>query len=206
MRWLLSLIIFFRFGCMAQNRGAPSATWYFSGISYQVSRSTEIWGHFGINNDQAIKAVYLQSFIRIHKNITLNPSYLYLAIDSDAGGSKEHTFMNAVYIHVPLTKFLLDDRNMLWNWIRKDAEDLYLYRNRLRLSLPFKLASLNGRIYTFDEVTFSFNRNEWSRNRLGVGFVYDVISRVNIDAFYARQNDTSSGGLNLFLIMGTIQF
>lgn len=191
---------------MAQNRGAPSATWYFSGISYQVSRSTEIWGHFGINNDQAIKAVYLQSFINIHKNITLNPAYLYLAINNDAGGRKEHTFMNAVYIHVPLNKFLLDDRNMLWNRIRKDAEDLYLYRNRLRLSLPFKLASRNGRIYTFDEVTFSFNSNEWSRNRLGAGFVYDIISRVNIDAFYARQNDTSSGGLNLFLIMGTIRF
>jgi len=208
MKWvkhLLWIMTLFHFDCFAQNR-TPSAIWYFPGASYQTSPSVALWGHFGINSRQDIKAIYLQSFIKLNKHITLNPAYLYLAIDNDNSVQKEHTFMHAVHIHVPLGKFRLDDRNMLWNWIRKDAADLYFYRNRLRLSWPFKLASRDGSLYTFDEASYSFNDSRWSRNRLGFGFAYNVITQINIDAFYARQHDAFTNSTHVLLIMATLTF
>ncbi|KIC62727.1 DUF2490 domain-containing protein [Chryseobacterium taiwanense] len=198
------IFLFIQSESFAQQNSSTSV-WYFSGVSYKVSSAFSIWGHYGINNNQDIDGLYIQSFIKINKHITLNPSYLMLAFDNEGISRSENTFMHSVNFQLFIGRFLLENRNMIWNWIRKDTEDLYFYRNRNRLHSPFQAGSGHGKLYAFNEISYSFNQKKLNRNRLGIGFNYDLLKNLNIDGFYALQSDLSRNKTHYILIMLTIQ-
>jgi hypothetical protein len=199
-RFLFTLLLL-RIGCLAQTDKTITAAWILPGVLYQPSSTVKLSGQFGYFDYQQIKAVYIQAFIKANKYIILNPGYLSLVIPhANEREVIEHTLMNAVIFTVPLNKLLLDDRNLVWNRFIADAEDLHFYRNRLRITWPFKLGTSDTKIYAFDEGTYFFNRSKWSRNRLAIGFGYDIVRWFNIDVCYVLQRDTFNGRLNLFFI------
>jgi len=202
----LLLFLFLKLICFGQNNKTPTASWILPGVTYQASARLKLSAQFGVNQYQRLSAIYLQAFIKAGKNIILNPAYLSINTSISNGIQvKEHTFMNAVVFNLSLKKILIDDRNLLWNRFRVKGEDFHFYRNRLRVTIPFKLRSNAAKIYVFDEASYFINRGRWSRNRLAFGFGYDVTNWLNADVSFVRESDVFNGKLNLLFIMGTIQ-
>lgn len=147
-------------------------------------------------------AAYVQAFLKTGKHITLNPAYLYLDKPGSAS-TPEHTFMPAVIFFFPL---LIEDRNLLWVRLRNQAEDIYYYRNRLRLFLPVMAQTFVIKAYLFDEVFYYLDRGRWSRNRIAGGFVFDWPGRFDLDVSYMREQDHYGGSLNYVFVMGIVRF
>jgi len=203
---LILLAILFQTNGLAQKNKTPTDTWIFPGISYQASPATRLLAQFGLNHHQHITAAYIQAFVDVSRNITLNPGYLYFrSIGHAEKIRQEHTLMNAVILHFSLNKFLIDDRNLLWNRFMENG-GFHYYRNRLRLTWPIKAGPGLLKIYAFDELSYFFNEGIWSRNRLAVGCGYDLRRWFNLDIFFAGQNDVFNGRLNLLFVQATVQF
>ena len=202
---LLYLAILFTTDGLAQKGKTPTDTWIFPGISYQTSPATRLLAQFGLNQRQHIAAVYVQAFVDVGRHITLNHGYLYFRY---AGISEtirqEHDLTNAVIIHFSLSKFLVDDRNLLWNRFMENG-DFHYYRNRLRITWPIKAGAGLLKIYAFDELSYFFNKGILSRNRLAVGCGYDLWQWFNLDVFFSGQNDVFNGRLNWLFIQTTFQ-
>lgn len=203
--YLLTALLCAATAC-AQNNSTPFALWAFPGVSWQPSPKWKFTGQYAINPQLDMHLVYLQAFVKTGKFITLNPAWLYLNREGAAPGH-EHTFMNAVIVHVPLGKLQIEDRNLLWNRFRSHAEDIHYYRNRLRLTLPIKvLSSFTIKPYLFNEAFYLPDRGRWSRNRIAAGVTCDITDRFNLDVSWLREQDYYSGRINWLFIMGTIQF
>jgi hypothetical protein len=188
----------------AQTSDSDVAAWYLPGVSWQVSKKVSLVGELGYNQYYTAGLGYLQGFITVHKNLVLNPGYIYYGYkNSGQEYRQEHFLMNSVIGQLPMGKFLLDDRNTLWNRISYHAEPLHYYRNRLRLIRSFLLGHAGAKVYGYDEAFYQFNSGRWMRNRLALGASYDVLRHANLDITYIRQWDHSSGWLHLFFITAT---
>jgi hypothetical protein len=190
----------------AQRETRPTFAWYLPGVSYKHSPSLRFTAQVGVATPQPTNAIWLQSYIRAGKYITLNPAYLYLrSAPSNGTRLHEHTLMNSVIINVPLKNFLIDDRNMVWNRFRQHADNIHFYRNRLRVGYSFAKLPQHPRLYVYDEVFYLFNTGTWVRNRVAAGFACDLFQRFNIDISYVRQAEKGTRGMDIFFIMGFFQ-
>ena len=94
---------------------------------------------------------------------------------------------------------------MFWSRFRKDFADQNFYRNRLRITYPFKVIKKNVRLFVFDEGFYSFKNNRWSRNRFATSMGIEPTKWLNAEFYYARQNDHYTGNLNIFFMFFTVQ-
>ena len=190
----------------SQNDDPPTAIWVLPGISLQNDKNFKILGQAGRNSLQGIDAIYIQSFIKAGKHITLNPAYLFLDFSTPGlRPTHEHTLLNSVIISFNMKSMTLEDRNMIWNRFRKDREDAHYYRNRFRIIQPLKWKSCEIRLYIYNEAWFFLNDFRWTRNRLSGGIAYDLVKWFTLDISFVRQHDNSSGKMTLVFLMGTFQ-
>lgn len=188
----------------AQQQDDPVAVWLLPGAFLKVSKKVSLFGELGYSRYYRAGLGYMQAYITVHKNIVLNPGYMYFIYKRPGQAYRqEHFVMNAVIAQVTLGKVLIEDRNMLWNRIRTDNSPLHYYRNRFRVTWSFQLWATEAKLYGYDEGFYSFNNHSWSRNRLAAGTSYDVMRHTNIDITYIRQWDRTAGWLHLFFIMAT---
>jgi hypothetical protein len=189
----------------AQKR-TPSAAWLFPGVSWQSSKNVRLQGQLGYNNYYRMGIFYPQAFITVHKNIILNPAYIYAVQKSeDAPTVQEHWLFNAIILQAARKQLLVDDRNLLWNRFTVGASSTHYYRNRLRVAQSFKAWGATTRLYAFDEIFYLFNNKELSRNRAAFGISSELTPHTYVDVTYIRQWDRYAGPLNLFFITGTLQ-
>lgn len=184
----------------AQLARDPFAAWVFPGIGWQASPSWRLTGHYGYHPWLRLHAGYVQAFYRAGKYWTLNPAYLALA-----GASRpEHTFLHGVIFSIqPGKRWLLEDRQQLWNRMRGGEGDLHFYRNRLRLfALPGEGQRL--RPYVVGEAFYLFNRGRWSRYRTGAGLLWEVPRHISVDVSVVREKDGFSGRRFLAFVMVTV--
>lgn len=184
--------------CAQTNRGNVVA-WLLPGVSWQPSSKFTLLGQPGYSRYYGSGLLFIRGFITIHKNIVLNPGYMYLT----DGHRRDHFLMNAVTGQLKFSSFLLDDRNMLWSRFGTDIEPAHYYRNRLRLIRSFQLAGRQAKLYGYNEAFLFLNNGNWTRNRFAAGTSYDMLHNVNIDITYIRQWDRTGGWLHLFFIMAT---
>lgn len=197
---LILLFMYLSYPSSGQKK-TPSAAWLLPGISWRPAKDVRLQGQFGYNDYFNMGIFYPQAFITIHKNIVLNPAYIYAVQKSD-GKPSVHEFylMNAVILQANKNNFLFDDRNMLWNRITDGERPRYYYRNRLRVIRSFKTWAATTRLYGYDEIFYLFNEYTVSRNRAALGVNSDLTAHVNVDVTYIRQWDRYSGALHLFFI------
>ncbi|TWV99107.1 hypothetical protein [Chitinophaga pinensis] len=82
-------------------------------------RKDSLFGELGYNRYYRAGLAYMQAYITIHKNVVLNPGYLYFIYKRPGQPyGQEHFVMPAVIFQIPVRKILIEDRNMLWNRIR----------------------------------------------------------------------------------------
>ncbi|PWV54455.1 DUF2490 domain-containing protein [Chitinophaga sp. S165] len=188
----------------AQSDRGDVAAWLLPGVSWQPSSKFRLLGQPGYNSYYRAGLGYIQGFITIHKNIVLNPGYMYYIRKTDKGAHQHsHFLMNAVTPQIQFGSFLLDNRNMLWIRTGTDIEPLYYYRNRFRLVKSFHLADREAKLYGYNEAFRLLNNGTWTRNRFAAGTSYDILPHANVDVTYIRQWDRTGGWLHLFFIMAT---
>lgn len=184
----------------------PVAAWLFPGADWRPSGKVRLVGELGYNPYLHTGLVYPQAFITVHRNIVLNPAYIY-AVQKRGGTDavQEHYLMNAVIFQASYHHFTIDSRNMLWSRFTTDIDVRHYYRNRLRLAQSFRIGQTSLRLYAYDEIFYLFNQQEVARNRPALGISGDVFSRMNLDITYIRQWDKYTGRLHLFFITGIWQ-
>ncbi len=191
---------------VAQQR-TPSAAWLFPGVSWNPAKKTSLLVQAGYNHYLAAGLFYPEAFITVHKNIVLNPAYIFFVQRKEASRQlTEHYLMNAIILKAAGRKIFIEDRNMLWDRFATGAGTTHYYRNRLKVGLLFKTGEKITRLYGYDELYYLFNYNIVTRNRIAFGISHDLASFINAEVTYVRQWDRNSGNLNLFFIMGTWQW
>ena len=164
-------------------------------------------GQAGYNNYLRAGLLYPQAFITVHKNIILNPAYIFFVQKHERSRkSVEHYLMNSIILQATGKNFLLEDRNMLWDRFNVGSGARHYYRNRLKITQSFKIREATIKVYAYDEIFYLFNENNLTRNRIALGTNCVFIVHLNVDIAWVRQWDKHSGNLNLFFIMGIWQF
>ena len=86
---------------------------------------------------------------------------------------------------------------------REDKNDLWRYRNKVAVKLPFKLTDLKIQPYVADEVFINFNADDFNRNRIYSGFSFQLTENIKGDIFYLWQTSESSGHWKDINVLGT---
>ncbi|WP_276486159.1 DUF2490 domain-containing protein [Paraflavitalea pollutisoli] len=180
----------------------PTSIWAFPGISWQSKHHQRITAQYGYNPQWNMHAAYVQAFLPINKHITLNPGYLYL--QRNRPRLEEHGLMPAIIFTWSIRQLIIDDRNLYWLRIRHAAEDIQLYRNRLRISYSISAGPLTIKPYCYVEVFYLFNPGRWTRNRVAPGISVDLAHRFNLDISFNRELDYFNGRSNLIFLMSTV--
>ncbi|SDF60381.1 Protein of unknown function [Dyadobacter soli] len=180
----------------------PYAFWLMPAVNYQISEKQYGFAQLGWNPLQKLMLGYGNFIIRPKPNFDVNIGFMY--IDVTNREVEEWTLMNGFTARIPVGKMLIENRGLVWNRFITNADDMHFYRNRVRLMLSFGNASQFSP-YLVDEFSYSFNRGDFSRNRIGAGCLLTLCKRVVLDVSYARQSDRISGKLNLFFIMATVR-
>ncbi|HEY0611938.1 MAG TPA: DUF2490 domain-containing protein [Chitinophaga sp.] len=202
---LVMLFVSLQYVSSAQEK-TPVAAWLFPGLSWRPEKNVRLLGQLGYNDYFRMGIFYPQAFVTIHKNIILNPAYIYAVQKREyASTVQEHYLMNAVIFQVSSKGFLLDSRNMLWNRLTVGSAARHYYRNRARAMQSFKTWSATTRLYVYEEIFWLFNQGNLSRNRAALGITSDLTRHITIDVTYIRQWDQTSGPLNLFFVAGIWQ-
>ena len=71
---------------------------------------------------------------------------------------------------------------------REKRKDVWRYRNKFTVKLPFELTPLKLKPYLADEVFITLNDDNIDRNRFYSGFSFNVSEDVKADIFYLRQS------------------
>ncbi|MEJ1241867.1 DUF2490 domain-containing protein [Chryseolinea sp. T2] len=189
----------------AQEPYRPTIAWNLPGFMYQASPKVKVMAQYGIST-QRMQVVYPQVFITLNKYVTLNPAYLFIDF-GNAGGYhyQEHTTMNSIILTVPVGKFLIEDRNMIWNRFGNTGEDSHFYRNRLRFSHPLSPGTNAPRLYIYNEASYYFGAGKWVRNRIAIGLETSVTRWFFIDLSMLRQYDRYEGQSNVLFLMWLFQ-
>lgn len=99
------------------------------------------------------------------------------------------------------------DRNRLEYRQRENSPDVFRYRNRLKMHIPYDLFGLPLQPYVADEVNIQ-EETGLSRNRLIAGLIWDINKTLDVDFFYYFQKDktTSDGWQDLNIIGAELKF
>ena len=111
--------------------------------------------------------------------------------------SNEWRRENRPYLEATVKKKLWglkwSDRNRLEYRQKENRQDLFRYRNRLKMHIPYDLFGLPLQPYVANEINL-LEETGLDRNRLIAGLVWDINKSLDIDVFYYFQKDNKSSG------------
>jgi len=85
----------------------------------------------------------------------------------------------------------------------EDKKDVWRYRNKFTVKLPFEVTSLKLKPYTADEIFITLNDDNIDRNRLYFGVILPLRKGVDADIYYMWQASRSSGEWKDIEVLGT---
>jgi len=202
---MLCIALLISHHCSAQDESTPTAAWLMPGVSYQASPKFRILQQFGYNHYLDGYLIYPQGYFELNKHITLVGAYLFVLRKSDSGKDyKENDAIVSGIYTGNIGRVWIDDRNMFQNVFDNRYQRRHYYRNRLRIGYPFQLFNNTIKPYVFDEGFYFFNQGLWSRNRLGVGCMYNFRQLLNLDLSYMYQADAFSGNTKMIFAQLTV--
>lgn len=77
---------------------------------------------------------------------------------------------------------------------RHKKKDVWRYRNKVTVKLPFELTELKLKPYVADEISVTMNDDNIDRNRLYVGASFGLSKGLAADIYYMWQTSRSSSG------------
>jgi hypothetical protein len=77
---------------------------------------------------------------------------------------------------------------------RTAKEDVWRYRNKVTVKLPFELTRLKLKPYLADEIFITLNDDNVDRNRVYAGTVFEPAKGLDADIYYMWQSSRSNSG------------
>ena len=144
--------------------------------------------------------------IRVNKNFTFTPSYLYRHVEPGRGRhGTEHEIRFEITYERPFKHFSIKDRPRIEYHARNSRSDTVIFRNKLTLKLPVKRDGKE--LFTpfiADEPFYDFHQKRWNSNEFSVGIGKKLNKTVSAEAFYLLRNthlslpkQTNAVGVNL---------
>lgn len=97
----------------------------------------------------------------------------------------------------------VSDRSRFEYRDRENKEDVWRYRNRVTVKLPFELTELKLQPYLADKIFITFNDDNVDRNRLYAGVSFKLAKNLKGDVFYLWQSSRSSSDWEDIDVLGT---
>ena len=97
----------------------------------------------------------------------------------------------------------VSDRSRLEYRDREDKEDVWRYRNKFTVKLPFELTALKLQPYVADEVFITLNDDNVNKNRLYGGVSFKLTKNLKSDVYYLWESSRSSGSWTDINVLGT---
>jgi hypothetical protein len=114
---------------------------------------------------------------------------------------------NRPHLNVTLKGKLLgldvSDRSRFEYRNREYKDDVWRYRNKFTVKLPFELTSLKLKPYVADEVFVTLNDDNIDRNRLYGGVVFSLTKNLKADVYYMWQATRGDGDWADIGVLGT---
>jgi hypothetical protein len=85
----------------------------------------------------------------------------------------------------------------------KDKEDVWRYRNKFTLKLPFELTELKLKPYIADEIFITLTDDEIDRNRAYLGVIWPLCKGLDADIYYMWQTSKSIEEWKDIYVIGT---
>lgn len=130
-------------------------------------------------------------------------NYRHILEESKSSWKHENRpHLNAT-IKFNLAGFDLINRGRVEYRNREDKSDLWQYRNKFTVQLPFKLTRLEIQPYIADEIFVDFDIEELNRNRLYSGVSLKIFKNLKAEIYYLWQSDKKKGKWSDLNILGT---
>lgn len=86
---------------------------------------------------------------------------------------------------------------------RENKNDVWRYRNKATVKLPFELTKLKLKPYLADEIFVTLNDDNVDRNRFYAGASFQIAKNLSSDVYYMWQSSRSAGQWNDIHVLGT---
>lgn len=97
----------------------------------------------------------------------------------------------------------ISDRSRLEYRDRENKKDIWRYRNKVKIKLPFELTSLELQPYLADEMYINLDGGDLNRNRLYSGFSLNLSKKIKAEVYYLWQSSKSGGHWKDLNVLGT---
>ena len=97
----------------------------------------------------------------------------------------------------------VSDRSRMEFRDRENKEDVWRYRNKLTVKLPFELTNFKLQPYLADEVFITLNDDNIDKNRLYAGFSVKLSKDINGEVYYMLQHSRSNEQWDHANVLGT---
>ena len=181
------------------------ASFLLAGISVPIGSSSKVYLYGGYNHTDGVKAVLALPFFNVHKNISLMPGYMLVNISSEEIVSRyENHLLPSLILSYPINKFTISNRSMYFLQIRNGLDDLSYYRNRVGVDYSMQLAQKNLNFFIYEEPYKRLNDGKLSRNRVTLGFNYELTRWLHPRLWYILQHDRGESPRHLFFLFLTV--
>jgi hypothetical protein len=113
--------------------------------------------------------------------------------DSENNWRRENRPQMDITLKGSLFDCSLSSRNRIEYRDFENKPDVWRYRNKFTLKLPFELTPMKLKPYTADEVFITLNDDNIDKNRLYFGVILPVQKGIDIDIYYLWQASRSQG-------------
>jgi len=103
----------------------------------------------------------------------------------------------------PLFGFDVSDRSRFEYRDLDAEEDVWRYRNMIKVKLPMEFTKFKLRPYVAEEPFIDFNKGEYNKNRFYLGLYYELSDKIGGALFYLWEARKSGGSWEDFHIFGT---
>ena len=88
--------------------------------------------------------------------------------------------------------FVFKTRSRFAYQIKESADNIWIYRNKFSLDLPYKWTPLKIQPFIADEIFYDFDVNEMNKNRAYIGFKLAFTSNLKGEVYYMHQSSKGS--------------
>ena len=123
--------------------------------------------------------------------------------DSSSSWMEEHRMLLNATLKGNFLGIDFTDRSRFEYRDRDNKNDGWLYRNKFTLKFPMELTTLKLKPYIADEVYFTLDEADYTRNRLYAGFSINLAENLKGNVFYLWQSTRDSGKYIDINVIGT---
>lgn len=192
---------FWHSNCFAQSPDSY-AIWLLPSAKYSTADSTIFGLQPGWNPQLGVGLLYVQSTVKATRWLDINLGYMFLSLPGQE--NNESTLLNGITLRFHVSKFLIDNQNLIWNRFRSIHDSYHFDRNRLRLFYELTSQRVKFSPYVYEETWFYFTDRTITRNRTGLGALVTIKSRVSFDLLYTKQWDRVDGNSAIFFVRSAV--